>query len=220
MPSSSSSFNSLLAPENSADSHLGSHPRPAHRFSTSTSSQSSQTAKATAQSVTTPQSRSATSQKTAFLSDPSKCPIASAEAAMKINMRAGSMCANAEGRSKECCNSIAKAEAAATAAESAAQGNWYVKNCALGPFPLAPPKEGEPHFLDPVAAWVGEWRERMEKWIYGHGGEEGGDREEERDFEEDGQEEDREDNFAVSSSRENSLGRRPEKKSGIGDLSD
>lgn len=55
--------------------------------------------------------------------------------------------------------------------------NWYLRHCAISPFPLAPPPADGPHFFDPLAAKVAEFRVFVGGMLSGWGGgEQGGDK--------------------------------------------
>eukprot|EP00397_Hematodinium_sp_SG-2012_P039589 GEMP01043242.1.p1 GENE.GEMP01043242.1~~GEMP01043242.1.p1 ORF type:complete len:121 (+),score=28.45 GEMP01043242.1:318-680(+) len=84
-----------------------------------------------------------------------RCPKASFEKGMEYNTRYGSMFGSA--RDPSCCNSISRASEAAKNAEAAIEKNWYMRHCSFMPFPLAPPKEGEPSVWDPIVNLIRRW---------------------------------------------------------------
>eukprot|EP00392_Amoebophrya_sp_AT5.2_P003468 g3473.t1 len=125
-----------------------------------------------------------TNIKTAFpvLGEANVCPVASFERAMELNRRMGPRCKNgvdesagvgdsasltglADNHSAACCKAIERAKMAADRAEREVKNNWFLRHCAVMPFPVgglprldAEDEEFLPGFLEPFVEWMAAFR--------------------------------------------------------------
>ncbi|CAD7959688.1 unnamed protein product [Amoebophrya sp. A120] len=96
--------------------------------------------------LTTSASSNAAHRRTQFaVAAPAICPVASFERGMEINLRAGPRChptdvGKSDNHSAACCRAIERAKLAADSAERTVKNNWFIRHCAMAPFPFALPK--------------------------------------------------------------------------------